>query len=492
MVCCSKVLAADSVYVNLIRHFNEQNGLHTSNIYHLMEDANGRLWISSDRGVSVYDGIEFESFTPDNGLADYEILSTFQASDSTIWTATFNGDIGYYHKGHFIRVSPRVKLPHFGPIRALSEVGNNLVVTPVRGSSVVLNDSFEVLFSYSGSKYPHTLLLEEYGSTGKHISVSKNDMVSGQIEIKTPNASRVFRGEFQGAPFYNGDRSVLLFRENENKETVLDEIGTRDLQRMRSVVLYALKGEVPLSLLEVGNTLLIGTRNGLFVFDRETLEPKAESFENTTVTSIVKLKDGSLWLSTLERGVFEFSLDQYIRKVSEEPAFRFVRADSRLFACGVGQVLELDDNQVATQVVDGVRERITDVQIIGRDLLLSSGIGIFRLSSGKTIRYTFGGGSKDMEKVGNTLFVGAYNGIYVWPLDKLSSTTYKPKRVVTDRANTICWNRGNLLFGNERGVYHLDTSEHNFSLFINYSGRVNRVGKMDNDVFIATSSMECI
>ena len=41
-------------------NFKIKDGLPSNTIYDLLEDRNGVLWIATDKGVSVYDGVVFK------------------------------------------------------------------------------------------------------------------------------------------------------------------------------------------------------------------------------------------------------------------------------------------------------------------------------------------------------------------------------------------------------------------------------------------------
>ena len=58
------------------RHFNEQAGLANNHIYGMLEDNDGRLWISSNRGISMFDpdAGTFRNYGTEDGLRELEFM----------------------------------------------------------------------------------------------------------------------------------------------------------------------------------------------------------------------------------------------------------------------------------------------------------------------------------------------------------------------------------------------------------------------------------
>ena len=54
----------------VFKNYTTENGLPSSEVYFTLQDSQGYIWISTDRGVVRFDGYEFDLFTTDNGLPD--------------------------------------------------------------------------------------------------------------------------------------------------------------------------------------------------------------------------------------------------------------------------------------------------------------------------------------------------------------------------------------------------------------------------------------
>ncbi len=100
IVLCFGTIVGQSVEANFIR-FGKEDGLPSDHIYGLMQDSDGLLWISTEKGVSRYNGYEFENFDILDGLTDNEVFGIHEDSRGRIWMRTFSGVPCYYLNGEF-------------------------------------------------------------------------------------------------------------------------------------------------------------------------------------------------------------------------------------------------------------------------------------------------------------------------------------------------------------------------------------------------------
>lgn len=94
-------------------HFTTNDGLPSNTIYKVYRDSKGFLWITTDKGLSRYNGLKFETFSTEDGLPDNEIFFCQEDHFGRIWLATYNGELCYYKEGVFHNAAntPWLKLP---------------------------------------------------------------------------------------------------------------------------------------------------------------------------------------------------------------------------------------------------------------------------------------------------------------------------------------------------------------------------------------------
>jgi|GEM_PF-262493 len=95
--CFPPAFAQTPVYKN----YTVSDGLPSQTVYSVMQDKKGYIWVTTDAGVSRFDGLHFKNFTTNDGLTDNEVFHIFEDSKGRLWFTTFNGKPCYYLDGKF-------------------------------------------------------------------------------------------------------------------------------------------------------------------------------------------------------------------------------------------------------------------------------------------------------------------------------------------------------------------------------------------------------
>ncbi len=105
LLICTGILSI--LYLSLhsqdicFKHFTNDNGLPATEVYDMIQDHNGYIWIATTYGVCRYDGYEFSTFTTKDGLADNTVIKLYEDYKGRIWFSSYPGDLSYYHNGSF-------------------------------------------------------------------------------------------------------------------------------------------------------------------------------------------------------------------------------------------------------------------------------------------------------------------------------------------------------------------------------------------------------
>ncbi len=91
-------------------NFSVNDGLPSSEVYHVMQDSRGFMWFSTDHGVSRYDGYQFKTYTTAEGLADNTIFECIEDYKGRIWFRSFSGKLSYYYHDTIFRLKENEKL----------------------------------------------------------------------------------------------------------------------------------------------------------------------------------------------------------------------------------------------------------------------------------------------------------------------------------------------------------------------------------------------
>lgn len=84
------------------RNYTDEDGLAGNNAYYVFQDSRNYLWISTETGVSRFDGFSFQNFYQSNGLSDNEIFKINEDSLGRIWFNASNGIPCYYKDGKLV------------------------------------------------------------------------------------------------------------------------------------------------------------------------------------------------------------------------------------------------------------------------------------------------------------------------------------------------------------------------------------------------------
>ncbi len=103
---------ADPIYP--IRTFEEGQYPKVGNVFGMLQDQQGTLWIWGSRGITTYDGSRFSHYTSEQGLPSNYVYSIHQADDGVLFICTYRGMVEYRPGTFtFTPVTP----PSLGPIR---------------------------------------------------------------------------------------------------------------------------------------------------------------------------------------------------------------------------------------------------------------------------------------------------------------------------------------------------------------------------------------
>lgn len=74
-------------------NFTVRDGLPHSDIYRIMQDSQGFVWLSTADGVSVYNGRTFKNYKTEEGLSAHSVMSVAEGPDGEKWICTYGGKI---------------------------------------------------------------------------------------------------------------------------------------------------------------------------------------------------------------------------------------------------------------------------------------------------------------------------------------------------------------------------------------------------------------
>jgi len=85
------------------KEYTIEDRLPSSNIYRVLEDKSGFIWVATDQGVAKFNGYSFRHFTAKDGLPSDDVWKLSEDKNGRIWLSTFN-EIGYIFEDKYYSI----------------------------------------------------------------------------------------------------------------------------------------------------------------------------------------------------------------------------------------------------------------------------------------------------------------------------------------------------------------------------------------------------
>ncbi|MEO0896343.1 MAG: two-component regulator propeller domain-containing protein [Bacteroidota bacterium] len=301
----SPILAQKQVYN--IRKYTEKDGLSQSQVNALIEDKKGYLWLGTHGGIYKFDGINFENIFEE--LSGYFISALVEDSKGGIWIATENGLD--YHNG--LEIQKKIRNENIGgaDISALeADSDNNIWIgTNSYGLWMLRDDSL-----YKSPFKSETWLQDA------NIQVIKHD-TRGRVWIGTDKGLFVkFPGKrIEPYPLKEADMTIYAIFEDSRGSIWVGENASL-IQIREEVKYFDIDPElfkdlrVTTILEDEDESIWFGTGNGM----GRLVNGKAQPFEknndllNNQMTCSVIDREGNMWFGArgggirkITQGIFE-------------------------------------------------------------------------------------------------------------------------------------------------------------------------------------------
>ncbi len=293
------------------KHYTVDNGLPSSEVYHVIQDKKGYIWFATNIGVSRFDGYTFENFDIKDGLPDNTVFEIFEDYKERLWFIPFSCKLSYYYNDSIYKYRYNDSIQHkklrwFVPIKL----------------SFYVDSSDNI---YLGV-YNHGLF--KISSEGQMFNIFNNqpDIRRGNLVIidrskllfsTNPGIGYHIKSTYVH-PFNIDVKHYFLDETNQSYNRMYAVINSKSLILVVNEVFYriAQHGVVvekefrykPIWLsYDSKNYLWIGTlNNGVVCTDAEDLSliAKYHWIKDKSVSSVFEEMEGGYWFTTLDDGVY--------------------------------------------------------------------------------------------------------------------------------------------------------------------------------------------
>ncbi|MGM0497200.1 MAG: histidine kinase [Bacteroidota bacterium] len=285
------------------RHYGVDDGLPSSEVYHVYQDSEGYIWIATDMGVSKFDGYEFKNYDLEDGLTDNTIFEIYEDYKGRIWFLSYSMRLSYYYNdtihaykhndvisNHFIKDKVMQKLSFY-----VDEQDN--IYFGAQSNSVIRIDSTGKLDEIV-KDVGNTLHL--FRRNSKYFHIWKKEAYE-KLKIFTEDTSRTFeldlKAETKNLFQFVCKSENSLFLTIGNTLYHIREDSIVDKREFDKRILWMN--------LDRNDDLWLGLASGALRLNKNNIHKNENVlFDDQDITSVLKDHEGGYWFSTLKNGLY--------------------------------------------------------------------------------------------------------------------------------------------------------------------------------------------
>ena len=295
-------------------HFGIKNGLPSSETYQVHQDKSGLLWILTDRGVVKYDGFDFQKYTTENGLCDNVNFRIAEDSEGGVWFMGYNGLLSVFKDGkmqaykynHLLKKNIFIGQNAFISFCFLKD---HSLIYGAYGKNVTIRISENGQIERLSDTFPDKTCLFEFG----------DELICGQVS-KTRREDNVFFIRNQKAVFAGRVKlhGVIRGKKHKGHDFIISnmKLYLNDKQQFKPLTdsLEVISLDADKEFLYIG-FYKAGMKKYRFDPKTKSLTLVQHYLPDYSVTSAFKDSNHTLWITTLEKGVFSIS-DEAFRQLA--------------------------------------------------------------------------------------------------------------------------------------------------------------------------------
>ena len=297
-VCLCKRASAQGL---MIRNYNVKDGLANATVYAAVQDKEGFIWFATPTGVSKFDGKRFRNYAKKDGLTDNDVVRLSADSKGRVWFSTLNGLPSFYfnygiHSGandSSLRIDPHGQYMQY-------------MFEDYAGFVWFLNTDNRII-RYSGMRTEY-----KQGRTDLFYFL-RNDTIFKPLQnyfnlASLKDLNNPEQKIFLSSP-YPADDDVFIGRIRKNPIVILRNAiytyNNKEATCFFNGPDWGINDEISNVCLDDDN-LWIGTPRALYYLKDffKGARRMTKLLDNHYITSILKDRDGNIWITTFGDGVY--------------------------------------------------------------------------------------------------------------------------------------------------------------------------------------------
>jgi signal transduction histidine kinase/ligand-binding sensor domain-containing protein len=284
-------------------NYSIPEGLPSSEVYEVFEDRNGFIWFATDHGIVRFDGQRMQIFQMKDGLSDPVVFGFQEDNKGRIWFRTFSGRLSYFENGKITAYPFNDKLEKFttnGLINFAYFAEEEELWFSVRNrEGRISKDGVLRIDTLSNQYYREAIAYKTDRDKFLFVNTSRspdlkwifvNDKMFPVVPTPHSYLNKVFaRAEWNGRLYLSAYQDVFEY----------------DGEQLRCVI----RSSVPVISLSVDkeNNFWVGLLGaGVKRYSSTDFDSywEPDFLNKKSVTHVHQDRDGAMWYSTLESGVF--------------------------------------------------------------------------------------------------------------------------------------------------------------------------------------------
>ena len=331
--------------------YTTKDGLPSNSIYKSVLDNHGFLWIATENGLAKFDGKNFKVYTTAQGLSDNEITDIFIDSSQRMWITPFRRTTAYYNP-----VKDRFENEDTDPELQKIELGNANRASVLQYGGVAFCNNQRDFFIYKDGKvtpFKHLLDAKKTWTPEKIIEFRPEKYLIISSDSIRVFINKQFTKSFPltGETFYSEYINNTLYISSGSKITKyhVDEDGEVGLLLEKT---FPFKIRI---FCNAGKDLAVTTYNRTtYPIDAATLELKDPLLYNIAVRNVLQDKNGSTWISTIDRGLVKIQQKRISSFTITDKALNDVIAQNFNAITVINKKIMVGNNYGEVLVYDGV------------------------------------------------------------------------------------------------------------------------------------------
>ena len=306
-VWLSSKIGISCISENEIKNYKKKNGLSSENVKVISKDLENNIWIGTDgSGIFRFAGEEFVNYTKETGLPSNYVMSIIQDNQSNYWFSTYDRGLCYYN-------SKEEKIINYNNDN--SNLKNNTVWTSTftsdnslwfgTGGGLIQIKEGEMKSFKNLDWLPSNKITSLYEDQQKRLWIGCSKgmaIIDGDLQYSFNDKSEFFGRNIRCIKEFN----ALIYAGSRNGIFVFDkELNAKNIN------FDNLFKDEPIYCLEnwKDSILFIGTGNGLYAYNTSSIFKLDlhNSFSANYINFLLNENDQVLWIGT-NYGIFELEI----------------------------------------------------------------------------------------------------------------------------------------------------------------------------------------